>query len=82
MSATNGVETCVLTDPTPRGQVHIGPWLTPVTSTRTPIKPPSGLCVRSNTAMHVSPRLGVTFLPLRFFSRPEATLIEIVPKMP
>ena len=60
------------------GQVRIGPWLTPITSTRTPIKPPSGLSLRGNTAMHVSPGLGVTFLPLRFFSRPEVTLIEIV----
>ncbi len=64
------------------GQVRIGPWLTPLTSTRTPIKPPSGLSVRGTTAMHVSPGLGVTFLPLRFFSRPEATLIEIIPHIP
>jgi predicted MPP superfamily phosphohydrolase len=64
------------------GQVRISPWLTPLTSTRTPIKPPSGLSLRGKTTMHVSLGLGVTFLPLRFFSRPEATLIEIVPNIP
>ena len=32
-----------------------------------------GLYRRGSTAMHVSPGLGTTFLPFRFFARPEAT---------
>jgi uncharacterized protein len=32
-----------------------------------------GVFVRGETTMHVSPGLGTTFLPLRFFARPEAT---------
>lgn len=34
---------------------------------------PQGVFRRGSTAMHVSPGLGTTFLPLRFFARPEAT---------
>jgi predicted MPP superfamily phosphohydrolase len=34
---------------------------------------PRGVFRRGSTAMHVSPGLGTTFLPLRFFARPEAT---------
>ena len=33
----------------------------------------SGLYVRNGISMHVSPGLGTTFVPLRFFARPEAT---------
>jgi predicted MPP superfamily phosphohydrolase len=32
-----------------------------------------GVYRRADTAMHVSPGLGTTFLPFRFFARPEAT---------
>jgi predicted MPP superfamily phosphohydrolase len=32
-----------------------------------------GLYTRSNATMHVSPGLGTTFVPFRFFARPEAT---------
>jgi uncharacterized protein len=64
------------------GQVRIGPWLTPMTSTRIPIKPPSGISVRGATTMHVSPGLGTTFLPFRFFARPEATVLELAPGNP
>jgi predicted MPP superfamily phosphohydrolase len=32
-----------------------------------------GVYRRGGTAMHVSPGLGTTFLPFRFFARPEAT---------
>jgi predicted MPP superfamily phosphohydrolase len=32
-----------------------------------------GVFRRGRTAMHVSPGLGTTFVPLRFFARPEAT---------
>jgi uncharacterized protein len=34
---------------------------------------PTGLYLRSAAAMHVSPGLGTTFVPFRFFARPEAT---------
>jgi uncharacterized protein len=34
---------------------------------------PSGLYVRRAATMHVSPGLGTTFVPFRFFARPEAT---------
>jgi predicted MPP superfamily phosphohydrolase len=27
--------------------------------------------------MHVSPGLGTTMLPIRFFSRPEVTVVEV-----
>jgi hypothetical protein len=33
----------------------------------------SGVFRRGTTAMHVSPGLGTTFVPFRFFARPEAT---------
>jgi predicted MPP superfamily phosphohydrolase len=36
-------------------------------------KYPEGVVERRGTAMHVSPGLGTTFVPLRFFARPEAT---------
>ena len=32
-----------------------------------------GLYERAGTTMHVSPGLGTTFVPFRFFARPEAT---------
>ena len=32
-----------------------------------------GLFVRGGTPLHVSPGLGTTFVPFRFFARPEAT---------
>jgi uncharacterized protein len=34
---------------------------------------PNGIYVREGTLMHVSPGLGTTFVPFRFFARPEAT---------
>jgi hypothetical protein len=36
-------------------------------------KYPEGLFERAGTVMHVSPGLGTTFVPFRFFARPEAT---------
>ena len=36
-------------------------------------KYPLGLYTREGTTMHVSPGLGTTFVPFRFFARPEAT---------
>ena len=34
---------------------------------------PEGLFTRGSTTMHVSPGLGTTFVPFRYFARPEAT---------
>jgi len=34
---------------------------------------PEGVFERNGTVMHVSPGLGTTFVPFRFFARPEAT---------
>jgi predicted MPP superfamily phosphohydrolase len=34
---------------------------------------PEGIFRRGSTVMHVSPGLGTTFVPFRFFARPEAT---------
>ena len=34
---------------------------------------------RGDTVMHVSPGLGTTFLPFRFFARPEATELVLRP---
>lgn len=34
---------------------------------------PQGVFARGTTTMHVSPGLGTTFVPFRFFARPEAT---------
>jgi predicted MPP superfamily phosphohydrolase len=36
-------------------------------------KLPEGLYRRGGVVLHVSPGLGTTFLPLRFFARPEVT---------
>ena len=36
-------------------------------------KYPNGIFRRGRTTMHVSPGLGTTFVPFRFFARPEAT---------
>ena len=37
----------------------------------------SGLYRRQGTVMHVSPGLGTTFVPFRFFARPEATELTL-----
>jgi predicted MPP superfamily phosphohydrolase len=39
-----------------------------------------GVFTRERTTMHVSPGLGTTFVPFRFFARPEAT--ELVLRLP
>jgi predicted MPP superfamily phosphohydrolase len=40
-----------------------------------------GLYRRGDTVMHVSPGLGTTFLPFRFFARPEATELVLRPSL-
>jgi predicted MPP superfamily phosphohydrolase len=39
----------------------------------------TGLYVRPASTMHVSPGLGTTFVPFRFFARPEATELRLHP---
>ena len=39
----------------------------------------AGLYERPGGAMHVSPGLGTTFVPFRFFARPEATELMLKP---
>jgi uncharacterized protein len=41
---------------------------------------PTGLYVRPGGTMHVSPGLGTTFVPFRFFARPEATELVLQPR--
>jgi predicted MPP superfamily phosphohydrolase len=38
---------------------------------------PQGVFVRGTTTLHVSPGLGTTFVPFRYFARPEATEIVL-----
>jgi hypothetical protein len=40
-------------------------------------KYPNGVYRRGRTTMHVSPGLGTTFVPFRFFARPEATELTL-----
>jgi predicted MPP superfamily phosphohydrolase len=50
--------------PYPRGKVLLAHPGTPY---------PNGVFRRGSTTMHVSPGLGTTFVPFRYFARPEAT---------
>ncbi|HVC88242.1 MAG TPA: metallophosphoesterase [Gaiellaceae bacterium] len=42
---------------------------------------PEGVFERNGTVMHVSPGLGTTFVPFRFFARPEATELVLRSRM-
>jgi predicted MPP superfamily phosphohydrolase len=44
-------------------------------------KYPEGVFEREGTTMHVSPGLGTTFVPFRFFARPEATELVLRSKV-
>src|SRR5262249_42126937 len=50
--------------PFPGGKIRLAPPTARYTQ---------GVYQRGTTVMHVSPRLGTTFVPFRFFARPEAT---------
>ena len=67
----------VLSGHTHGGQVRFPLLGTPSTATRVPLERPSGVIRRGRTVMHISPGLGTSFLPVRFFARPEATLLEL-----
>jgi predicted MPP superfamily phosphohydrolase len=45
------------------------------------VKYPEGVFERKGTTMHVSPGLGTTFVPFRFFARPEATELVLRSKV-
>jgi predicted MPP superfamily phosphohydrolase len=60
------------------GHLHAGQIVLPYGAGRLLLAHPSaryaqGLFEKNGTAMHVSPGLGTTFVPFRFFARPEAT---------
>lgn len=60
------------------GHLHAGQIVVPYGFGRLLLAHPSapyarGVFRRGTTAMHVSPGLGTTFVPFRFFARPEAT---------
>lgn len=77
-AASRGVS-LMLSGHTHGGQVRIPLLGAPMTGTRKPLRPPSGIHRLGQTVMHVSPGLGLTFLPLRLFARPEVTLLELRP---
>ncbi|MGH3001994.1 MAG: metallophosphoesterase [Gaiellaceae bacterium] len=60
------------------GHLHAGQIVLPYGFGKVLLAHPSaaytqGVYERAGTTMHVSPGLGTTFVPLRFFARPEAT---------
>ena len=60
------------------GHMHDGQICVPYPGGKLRLAHPSapythGMYRRAGTAMHVSPGLGTTFVPFRFFARPEAT---------
>ena len=60
------------------GHLHAGQIVLPYAVGRLLLAHPSaryshGVYRRGRTTMHVSPGLGTTFVPFRFFARPEAT---------
>src|SRR5262249_18060019 len=68
------------------GHMHDRQISLPLGPTRTsPFAPPTGgdvagLSSRPAATMHVSPGLGTTFVPFRFFARPEATELVLQPE--
>ncbi|HWB22673.1 MAG TPA: metallophosphoesterase [Gaiellaceae bacterium] len=64
------------------GHIHAGQIVIPYGFGRLNLAHPrarfaSGLYRREGTEMHVSPGLGTTFVPFRFFARPEATELTL-----
>ena len=64
------------------GHIHDGQIVIPYGFGRLNLAHPrarfaSGLYRRGDTVMHVSPGLGTTFVPFRFFARPEATELTL-----
>ena len=67
----------VLSGHTHGGQVRFPPLGTPTTATKVPLERPYGVIQKARTTMHISPGLGTSWLPIRFFARPEITLLEL-----
>jgi predicted MPP superfamily phosphohydrolase len=67
----------VLCGHTHGGQVRMPGIGVATTATWDPMERAAGIIRRGDTTMHVSPGLGTIFLPIRFFVRPEATVLEI-----
>ena len=66
------------------GHMHDGQICVPYPGGKLRLAHPSaaytqGLYRRGDTVMHVSPGLGTTFVPFRFFARPEATELTLTP---
>jgi predicted MPP superfamily phosphohydrolase len=66
------------------GHMHDGQICVPYPGGKIRLAHPSarytrGLYRRGGTVMHVSPGLGTTFVPFRFFARPEATELVLEP---
>ena len=66
------------------GHLHAGQIVVPYGRGRFMLKHPStpyisGLLLRPGGTLHVSPGLGTSLVPFRFFARPEATELELVP---
>src|SRR5439155_12518970 len=64
------------------GHMHDGQICLPLPRGKVRLAHPSaryacGLYRRDGMTMHVSPGLGTTFVPIRFFARPEATLLTL-----
>lgn len=55
------------------GQIVLPYWGGKVLLAHPSAKYPNGVFRRGTTTMHVSPGLGTTFVPFRYFARPEAT---------
>jgi predicted MPP superfamily phosphohydrolase len=66
------------------GHMHDGQIVLPLPTGKLRLANPrarysSGLYERAGTWMHVSPGLGTTFVPFRFFARPEVTELVLQP---
>jgi uncharacterized protein len=66
------------------GHMHDGQICVPYPGGKLRLAHPSarythGIYRRDGTTMHVSPGLGTTFVPFRFFARPEATELVLRP---
>jgi predicted MPP superfamily phosphohydrolase len=73
----------ILTGHTHGGQVRMPFVGALVTNSHLPTRIAKGLSMIPPAVMHVSPGLGTSkYAPFRFLCRPEATVIELVPKTP
>lgn len=69
------------------GHLHAGQIVVPYPGGRVSLAHPgsrliSGLCLTGGGVMHISPGTGTTFVPFRFFARPEVTELVLHPAGP